>query len=104
MICLSAMHAGILTDDVAHELVLTLEDKKKAYPCSNGSTECSVNGIVSKTKDSWPKGFKFEDLNSKAKFFDDKYKGIPVNFIWEEFPTERKKGGFEYKPLPDESD
>jgi len=105
MICFAAMHAGILTDELAHEVIFTMEDVKKTYPCNLGPLDCTINGVSSQTKDNWDKGFIFEDVSSKANFFEDKYTGIPLPFVWEEFATTSgKKGGFEYGLMPDQSD
>lgn len=74
MICLAAMHAGLLTDIRSQELLIVADEAPAPgleFPCSLGNTSCSNNGITSQLKNKFQKFFKFVDIHSKCHFFFD---------------------------------
>jgi hypothetical protein len=78
MICMAAMHAGLLTDGHKTELTIKFNQDPKEYLCGNTENQCNVNGIKSLTRDYAEKGFTFEDTNNACKFFRSKYTGTPI--------------------------
>lgn len=68
MVCLAAMHAGILTDIRPAELRIRIIETVQEYPCALTEAEdCSANGVEAKSKDEWNRGFTFADNVSTCK-------------------------------------
>jgi len=67
MICMAALHAGLLTDANKAELTIKFNEEEKEYACGPSEESCRVNGVKSSTKDAWNKGFTFEDPKSDCK-------------------------------------
>lgn len=70
MVCMAALHSGLLSDIRASELRIQMMEKVQQYPC--GPTEwdeCSLNGVTSQSKDEWNRGFKFIGGGGVCSFF-----------------------------------
>lgn len=82
MICLAAMHAGILTDIRPQELLISADEVPapgQAFPCSVDNSSCSNNGVTTQLKSKFQKFFKFVDLFSNCKWFYDDRDGLSPN-------------------------
>lgn len=87
MICLAAMHAGLLTDIRPQELLISSDEAQSPgveFPCSVGNTSCSNNGVTSQLKNQFQRFFKFIQLHSNCKFFLDSHDGFAVKFKYTE--------------------
>lgn len=101
MICLAAMHAGILTNIRPEELLIVSDEADAPgieFPCAFGNASCSNNGVTSQLKNQFQRFFKFVQLHSNCKFFFDEHDGLAPLFKQSQYGDD---AGWAQVPTPD---
>jgi hypothetical protein len=83
MLCLTAMHAGKLSNLEKGNISVEVFKEDKQFTCSpSPSILCKNNGIESKTKKSIL-GYKFIDTATSCKYYKEELSGTPMFIKYE---------------------